>query len=65
MIQFHIPKMSCSGCATSVTKAVKAIDANADVSVDLTTKLVTVQSDAAPASLVAALGDAGYPAEQR
>lgn len=65
MVLFHIPKMSCGGCAASVTKAVKAIDANADVSVDLTTKLVTVRSSAAPASLGAALSDAGYPAEQR
>lgn len=65
MVQFHIPKMSCSGCATSVTQAVKAIDANADVDVDLTTKLVSVKSNSAPASLVAALSDAGYPAEQR
>ena len=65
MVQFHIPKMSCGGCAASVTKALKAVDASAEVGVDLTTKLVTVQSDVAPASLVAALGDAGYSAEQR
>ena len=65
MVQFHIPKMNCGGCAASVTKAVKSVDASADVSVDLTTKLVTVQSDVAPASLAAALGDAGYSAAPR
>lgn len=65
MVQFHIPKMSCGGCVASVTKAVKGVDAGANVYADLATKLVTVDTQVAPAVLASAITAAGYPAELR
>ena len=43
-MEFNIPSMSCGHCAGAVTKAVRAIDPQAEVTVDLTTKKVTVQT---------------------
>lgn len=64
MLRFHVAKMSCGGCAASVTKAIQGIDATAGVDVDLTAKLVTVRSAADPDRIGAAITAAGYPAEQ-
>jgi copper chaperone len=65
MVQLHVPKMSCGGCAAAVRMAVKGLDAEAEVDIDLTTKLVRVESTADVALIVAALAWAGHPAEQR
>lgn len=60
MTVYHVPGMTCGGCARSVTHAVKGVDADATVNVDLKTKLVTVDTRA-PAALIAdAIKQAGY-----
>lgn len=63
MMRFSVPDMTCGHCVAAVTKSIKALDAAADVKVDLASKTVTVES-AAPAPAVAkALEHAGYPAQ--
>jgi copper chaperone len=61
MIQFSIPDMSCGHCVKAVTEAVQSVDAQAKVQVDLGTKQVKVESQAAREQLVQALVEAGYP----
>lgn len=61
-MEFHVPDMSCGHCAGVITKTVKALDANATVSVDLPAKKVTVQTTQDRATVAAALAAAGYPA---
>lgn len=65
MARYHVPGMTCGGCARSVTNAVKGVDADASVDVDLTTKLVTVQSVADTALIAEAIKQAGYDVEAR
>lgn len=60
MIQFNIPQMSCGHCVRAVTEAVKEVDANAKVDVDLASKKVNVESTAERQKIVAALAEAGY-----
>ena len=60
MIQFNIPQMSCGHCARAVTEAVKEVDPQAKVDVDLATKKVNVESQAEHQKLVEALSEAGY-----
>ena len=60
MIEFQVSGMSCGGCVASVTRAVKAVDAGAEVSADLPTQKVRVQSQAEAEQLKAAIEDAGY-----
>jgi copper chaperone len=45
----------------SVTKAVKAVDAQASVEVDLASRQVKVQSGAPLEAVKAAIADAGFP----
>lgn len=62
-MQFHIENMTCGGCARSVTATVKDVDPAATVEIDLTGKLVKIES-AQPVELFAkALEEAGFPAK--
>lgn len=63
MLKLSVPDMSCDHCAGAVTKALKGIDAGAEVAVDLSTKTVTVRTDASGEAIVAALGKAGYDSQ--
>ena len=62
-MQFQIDIMTCGGCARSVTKAIQSVDAAAQVTVDIPTHTVQVQTTAPQAAVVAALEEAGYPAQ--
>ena len=62
-MQFQIDSMTCGGCGRSVTKAIQSVDAAAQVTVDLPTHTVQVQTTAPQAAVVAALEEAGYPAQ--
>jgi copper chaperone len=63
-MQFLINDMTCNHCVGAVTKAVKAVDAAADVHIDLTTKIASVTSSAAAEKIAAAIKDAGYTPQQ-
>ena len=63
MISFEVKDMTCGHCVSTITKAVKGVDADAKVQVDLASHLVKIE----PASgerqaFAAAIEDAGYTA---
>jgi copper chaperone len=60
MYELKVDGMTCGGCAASVKRAVQAIDANAQVDVDLPTKSVKVSTSAELEAVKAAVEDAGY-----
>ncbi|MGM3309201.1 heavy-metal-associated domain-containing protein [Anabaena sp. WFMT] len=60
-IKLTVPGMACSTCATNITNAVKAVDANATVDADPKTKLVNVDTQASETAIKEALVTAGYP----
>jgi copper chaperone len=59
-MDFNVNGMTCGGCARAVTNAIRNVDPDASVEVDLAVKRVSVQSKAEAASLEAAITDAGY-----
>ena len=61
MIEFQVPAISCGHCVRAVNEAVKEVDAQAKVDVNVETKKVHVESSADRAELVHALTQAGYP----
>lgn len=63
MLKLTVPDMNCGHCVSAVTKALKGVDAAAEIAVDLDTKLVTVRSDASGEALAAALSKAGYESQ--
>ena len=62
-MKFSVPDMSCGHCVATVTKAIKTLDAAAEVKVDLAGKTVTVDSSLPAPAVAKALEDAGYPAK--
>lgn len=59
MMKFTVPDMTCGHCVSTVTKAIKGLDAAAEVKADLASKTLAVETSA-PA-VAKALEDAGYP----
>ncbi|WP_371685969.1 heavy-metal-associated domain-containing protein [Nitratireductor sp. OM-1] len=63
MVTLNVPDMTCGHCAKAVTEAVKSVDSNAAVNVDLETKTVQIDSQSADAAVIQALDAAGYPSD--
>lgn len=61
MIEFDVQAMSCGHCVSAVSQAIKALDPDARVEVDLAHKKVKIESEESPARLAQALAEAGYP----
>jgi copper chaperone len=60
MLRYSVPDMTCGHCAQAIEKAVKSVDPQAEVAVDLTTKEVTVRSEADEARVAGTIRGAGY-----
>lgn len=61
MFHFQVNDMTCGHCASTITKAVKSVDAGAKVSIDLETHRVSIEAVAADAAeLGEAITEAGY-----
>ncbi len=60
MYELKVEGMTCGGCAASVKRALQALDANAEVDVDLPAKTVKVATAAQFDAVKAAVEDAGY-----
>jgi Cu+-exporting ATPase len=64
MTTFNVQDMTCNMCVKHVTKAVQAVEPNADVKVDLATGKVDVTPAPKDAQALAkAISEAGYPAQ--
>ncbi len=57
---FNVQGMSCSHCERAVTQAVKQVDPQAEVKIDLASGLVVVQSQQPREALARAIAEEGY-----
>lgn len=60
MYELRVDGMTCTGCVNSVKKAVQIVDKNADIEVDMVSKIVTVKSTAELEAIKSAIDGAGY-----
>jgi copper chaperone len=60
MYQFNVPDMTCGHCAGTITKALKAADPKVRVEIDLTHRLVKVESALAQDKIAGQIAEAGY-----
>ncbi len=61
MITFEVQDMTCGHCVSTITRAVKALDAQASVQVDLAAHRVAIEGATADAAaLQAAITEAGF-----
>lgn len=59
-MKFAVPDMTCGHCVSTITKAIKALDANAGVNADLASQTVSVETSAPASAVAKALDEAGY-----
>ncbi len=59
----RIPDLACSGCVDSVTAAIQGLDSTAQITADLKTKAVTIQTQAPEPQIRVAIVQAGYTPE--
>lgn len=57
---FTVDGMSCGHCVKAITQAVRALDPQAQVRVDLNERRVEVESDRSRVALADAIRDEGY-----
>lgn len=62
MVELDVKGMTCGRCVDAVTQAVKDVDPQGEVNVDLAAKRVRVEGASSPERLIRALDAAGYPA---
>jgi len=62
-MQLKVPSIACSGCADTITKAIKNHESEADVQVDVEQKIVTVEAKASEESIKQVITDAGHTVE--
>lgn len=60
MYQFSVEDMTCGHCVSRVTKAVRAVDSQAEIDISLRDKRVNVRSSAAQGEIAEAIKEAGY-----
>jgi copper chaperone len=60
MPQFQVQDMTCKHCEASISNAIKEVDAQADISIDLSNHVVTIRSSHNAATLENVIRDAGY-----
>ena len=58
--QFTVEGMTCGHCEAAITRAIKQLDASAQVSIDRAAKSVRVQSEQPRQALAAAIREEGY-----
>lgn len=63
MLKLNVPDMTCGHCAGMVTKAVKSIDASANVAIDLPSQTVSIETAVDADRIRSTMEAAGYPAK--
>lgn len=63
MLKLKVPDMTCGHCAQTVEKAVKSLDPDAEISVDMAQKIVTVRTAAQERKVSEIVRSAGYENE--
>lgn len=60
MIELTLPTMTCGHCVKTVTETIRRVDAQAQVTIDLPTHLVRIETTQPAEAFRAALAEEGY-----
>ncbi|MBW0432092.1 copper chaperone [Leptospira yasudae] len=61
MVEFQVENMTCGSCANVISKSIKTIDPNVQVSVDVVSQTVRVDSILPENKLASLIEECGYP----
>jgi copper chaperone len=62
-ITLKVPSIACEGCANTITKAINNQQPSAQVSVDVTNKIVTVETTASQTEIEQWITEVGHTIE--
>lgn len=62
-LTIKVPSIACEVCGKAITKAIQSQDSEAQVSVDVINKIVTIETDASEAEIRAIITEAGHTPE--
>ena len=65
MLEFTVRDMTCGHCVGTVTKAVKGVEPQASVDIDLEHHLVRIDGASNAQAVESAIRDAGYTPERK
>lgn len=60
MIQLNVPTIKCEGCADAITNEIKSHDPNAQVEIDIDSKVVKVTTTVAETAVKEMISTAGH-----
>ena len=61
-MKFYIEKMTCGGCAKSVSKAIASVDPKSVIQFDMPNRIVEFATEESEYLFALALASEGYPA---
>ncbi|MDV6235992.1 heavy-metal-associated domain-containing protein [Leptospira ellisii] len=61
MFEFRVENMTCASCAGVITKAIKTVDPNVHVNVEVASQRVFVRSERSERELADLIEECGYP----
>lgn len=61
-LQLKVPNISCGGCVSTITEAIKKVDSNATVQGNSQAKTISVETQSSEAEIKTAMANIGYPA---
>jgi copper chaperone len=59
-VQFTVSDMACSACVETITKAIQAIDPQAQINANLSTKALAIETQQPEALIKQTIVSAGY-----
>ncbi len=59
-MELTVPSIMCEGCVETITKAIKNLDPQAQVSADLARKTITVQTTTSRSDICTAIANTGH-----
>lgn len=62
-ITLKVPSIACGACANTITKAIEGQKPEAKVSVDVESKIVTVETEASKEMITEIITEAGHTVE--
>ena len=62
-MKFHIANMTCGCCARGITTAIKELDSNASLDIDLQNRIVEINTTVSQDKVIATLSERGFTAD--
>ncbi|ACK67190.1 Heavy metal transport/detoxification protein [Rippkaea orientalis PCC 8801] len=63
-ITLKVPSIACDGCANTITKAIQSEKPEATVSVDVASKVVTIETEVSEEMIRKIIEDVGHTVEE-